>query len=133
VETQHTRPKWRTRFAERVRTAIRGLPAATIQCDETGLTVTAFSRDGSISITGAKWQDVNGVVYKRDLYTIELVSVGFTTAQGTIEVNKRMEGWATVVAALPFYLSGTPNKADWWNKVVQPPFVANPTTLLSSR
>jgi len=133
VETQHTRPKWRTRLTELVRTAVRGLRPAAIQCDETGLTVTAFSRDGSISITGAKWQEVNGVVYKRDLYTIELVSVGLTTAQGTIEVNGQMEGWPTVVAALPLYLPGTPNRADWWNKVVQPPFVANPTTLLSSR
>jgi hypothetical protein len=133
VETERTRPNWRTRFTARMRTAVRGLRPATIQCDETGLTVTAFHHDGSISITGLKWQEVNGVVYKRDLYTIELVGVGLTTAQGTIEVNEQMEGWVTVVAALPLYLPGTPNRADWSNKVVQPAFVANPTTLLSSR
>ena len=133
VETHHTRPNWRTRLTERVRTTVRGLRPATIQYNETGLTVTAFHHNGSISTTGVKWQEVNCVVYKRDLYTIDLVCLGFTTAEGTIEVNEQMEGWATVVDAFPLYLPETPNRADWSNKVVQPPFAANPTTLISSR
>jgi hypothetical protein len=134
VETQGTRPNWNTRLTERVRTARHGLRPATIQCDESRLTVTAFHHDGSISKTAVKWQEINRVVvYKRDVYAFDLVCMGFTTAEGTIELNEEMEGWATLVDALPHYLRGTPNRAEWWNKVVQPPFAANPTTLFSSR
>lgn len=133
VETQHTRPAWRTRLTERVRTARRGLRPATIRCDQSGLTVTVFHRDGSISTTEVKWSEVNGVIaYKRDLYIVDLACLGFTTAEGAVEVNEEMEGWTKITNALPVYLPGTPGRADWWNTVVQQPFAANPTILFSS-
>jgi len=134
METQYTRPNWRIRLAERVRTAHLGIRPATIRCNESGLTTTVFHHDGSVSTTRVKWSEVNGVVaYKRDAYIVDLVCVGFATAEGTMEVNEEMEGWGTLIDALPVYLQGTPNPADWWNGVVHPPFAANPTTLFTSR
>ena len=72
-----------------------------------------FHNDGSISPTGVKWNEVDGVVvYKRDLYGVDLVCTRFTPAEGTVEVNEEMEGWATMTDALPIHLPGPPNRAD---------------------
>jgi hypothetical protein len=80
-----------------------------------------------------KWSEVNGIVaFKRDLYSVDLICMGFTTAEGSVEVNEEMEGWEALTDALPLYLPGTPSPADWWNGVVQPPFAANPTILFTS-
>jgi hypothetical protein len=134
METQYTRPDWRTRLAERVRTARFGLRPATIRYNESGLTATVFLRDGSVSIARVKWSEVNGVVaFKRDAYIVDLICMGFTTAEGSVEVNEEMEGWGALTDALPLYLPGTPSPEDWWNGVAQPPFAANPTTLFTSR
>jgi hypothetical protein len=109
------------------------MPSA-IQHDQSGLTVTVFDADGSVTTTKVKWQDVNGAVaYKRDCYTVDQIRVGFTTEKGEIVVTEDMEGWEALIDVLPSYLPGTLNRADWWGKVAQPPFATNPTTLFSAR
>ena len=75
---------------------------------------------------------MNGVVaYKRDCYTVDLMCMGFTTPDGAVEVNEGMDGWNALIDAIPRLLPGTTSKDKWWDKVAQPPFAANPTTLLS--
>jgi len=96
------------------------------------MTVTTWYRDGSESKTELKWSEVNGVVaYKRDCLTVDLICMGFTTPDGGVEVNEEMDGWKTLIDAVPCLLLGTTSKEEWWQKVEQPLFAANPTTLFS--
>jgi len=73
-----------------------------ISCDDTGLMLTVFQHDGSATKTEIKWNEV-----------------------------EKMDGWERLTDALPQSLPGARPVADWWDKVVQPPFAANPTTLFS--
>ena len=134
METQQIRPNWQTRLKERVRTAFNGQKPSAIQHDQSGLTVTVFDADGSVTTTMVKWQDVNGAVaFKRDCYTVDQIRIGFTTEKGGIVVTEDMEGWEALIDLLPSYLPGTLDSADWWGKVAQPPFATNPTTLFPAR
>jgi hypothetical protein len=128
VKTDVTRPNWRGRLKARFKT----VPQSFIQFDETGMIVTAWHANGSESKTELKWNEVNGVVaYKRDYLTVDLICMGFTTPDGAFEVNEEMDGWKALIDAVPRLLAGTTSKEEWWDKVVQPPFAANPTTLFS--
>jgi hypothetical protein len=133
VNTETTRPNWRSRLMERLRTARRGSRRrGMISCDDTGLMLTVFQHDGSARKTEIKWNEVSGVVvYKRDLVFLDLICMGFATADGSFEANEEMDGWKRLTDALPQYLLGARPVADWWDKVAQPPFAANPITLFS--
>lgn len=94
------------------------------------MTVTLSYKDGSVSQTRLRWQDVNGVVaYKRDLATVDLICLGFSSPMGGVEVHEEMQGWDALTDALPAYLSGVPSSDQWWGKVAQPPFTTNLTKL----
>lgn len=132
VKTAVTRPNWQQRLAARFRTARQGLPQSLIQFDQTGMTVTARHADGSESKTELKWNEVNGVVaYKRDCFTVDLICLGFTTPDGGVELNEEMDGWEALIDAVPSLVPGTTPKEEWWDKVVDLPFAANPTVLFS--
>jgi len=128
VRTDVTRPNWR----ERLVAPFKAVPRSFIQFDETGLMVTASHTDGSESKTELKWNEVNGVVaYKRDCYTVDLICIGFANPDGAVELDEEMDGWNALIGAVPRLLPGTISKQECWDKVAQPPFAANPTTLLS--
>lgn len=135
VQIESTKPNWRDRIAERWRTARHGFRRrGSIRFDDAGLTCTAFQADGSAQSVHLKWSEVNGVVaYKRDAVTVDLICVGFTTSDGTLEVNEEMDGWTPLAEALPKHLPGTPSKAEWWDKVAHPAFATNATVLFSQR
>jgi hypothetical protein len=104
------------------------LPAE-IRCDESGFAVTS---GGSVSPGPAslKWNEVKTVLaYKRDLYVTDIICLGFTSPDGTIEVDEEMQGWSQLVEKLPNLLSGTPPLSDWWERVAKPPFASSVTKL----
>jgi len=59
---------------------------AEIHCKESGLTIID---DISSPATSLEWNDVRIVLaYKRDVFATDLICLGFTTSEGTIEVNE---------------------------------------------
>ena len=102
--------------------------SAEIHCDEAGCTVAVIG--AGRSATSLKWNEVKTIVaYKRDVYTTDLVCLGFTTPDGTVEINEEMQGWSQLVEDLPAFVPGTPPLADWWERVAKPPFAPCVTTL----
>ena len=99
-----------------------------IRCNQAGFVVsTAKSSQPSASL---QWRDLNAIVaYKRDLYTVDLICLGFVTANGTIEVHEEMEGWSRLIEELPVRFPGVPPLSDWWERVAKPPFAPSVTKL----
>ncbi|MBZ5615254.1 MAG: hypothetical protein LAO23_14695 [Acidobacteriia bacterium] len=99
-----------------------------IRCDENGFVVTASgSREPNASLA---WDEVDTVLaYKRDLYTVDLICLGFVTPERTIEVHEEMQGWSQLVEQLPSRLRGMPPFSGWWESVAKPPFAPSVTTL----
>jgi hypothetical protein len=80
--------------------------------------------------TPLKWRDVNAVIaYKRDLYTVDVICLGFVTANVTFEVHEEMQGWSQLIEQLPSRLPGVPPFANWWERVAKPPFAPCATKL----
>jgi len=128
MKTDVTRPNWHERLMAR----LKGIPGPFIQFDQAGLMLTVCHADGSESKTELSWSEVNGIVaYKRDCFAVDLICMGITTPDGAIEVNEEMDGWEALTDAIPTLLPGMTGKKEWWDKVAQPPFAANPTTLFS--
>lgn len=101
---------------------------AEIRCDEIGFAITQ-TRAAS-PVASLKWNTVKTILaYKRDVYVCDLICLGFTTSDGTIEVNEEMQGWSQLVEKLPNVLPGTPPFSDWWERVAQPPFAPCVRTL----
>src|SRR5262249_156198 len=77
-----------------------------------------------------EWDDVSAVLaYKRDLYTVDLICLGFVTRNGTIEVHEEMQGWSQLLDQFPSRLPGAPPCSDWWGRVAKPPFAPSVTKL----
>jgi len=96
---------------------------AQIRCDENGFAVTAGDSVPAATTASLKWNEVRTVLaYKRDLYATDLICIGFTSPEGTIEVDEEMQGWSQFVEWLPRLLPGTPPLSDWWERVAKPPF-----------
>ena len=70
------------------------------------------------------WLEVTRVaVFKRDQFTVDCICMIFElNNKESVEVNENMEGWGTLVKAVPVYLSGALAEEQWWNKVVSPAF-----------
>jgi hypothetical protein len=101
-----------------------------IQHDVSGMTRTVSFSDGSVSIATVEWRDVTTVVaFKRDLFTYDLLCVEIVTPTDRLELDEEMDGWANMLEELPVYLPGTLETSQWWNNVVHPAFVTNPTPL----
>jgi hypothetical protein len=99
-----------------------------IDCNETGLAV--ITSDRTQTNASLEWGEVDAVLaYKRDLYALDLICLGFVTSNGTIEVNEEMEGWSLLVEQLPSLLPGIPPLMGWWERVAKPPFAPSVTTL----
>ena len=103
-----------------------------IDWNDSGLAVTTFRSNGSAETTHLNWNEINGAVaYKRDIFSMDLLCVGFSTPDGSIEINEEMDGWSALTETLPAYLPGTPKPKEWMDKVIHPAFAANPTILFS--
>ena len=66
------------------------------------------------------WTEVTRVaVFKRDQFLVDCICMGFElNHKETLEVNENMDGWDTLVKAVPVYLSAALAEEQWWNKVV---------------
>jgi len=103
---------------------------AEIRCDESGFAVTDADSVSSVGATSLRWNDVKTVLaYKRDLYATDLICLGFTSPDGTIEGDEEMQGWSQLLEKLPSLLPGTPPMSDWWERVAKPPFASCVTKL----
>lgn len=80
-----------------------------------------------------KWLEVTQVaVFKTDQFTVDCICMVFElNYKESLEVNENMEGWNTLVKAVPIYLSGALTEAEWWDKVVSPAFELCFTTIYS--
>ncbi len=99
-----------------------------IRCNQAGFAVT--TTDSSSPQASLEWRDVNAVLaYKRDLYTVDLICLGFVAVSGTIEVHEEMRGWSELLELLPSRLPGVPPSSEWWERVAKPPFASSVTKL----
>jgi hypothetical protein len=60
---------------------------------------------------------------------MDLICLGFVTANATVEVHEEMQGWSQLVEQLPLRLPGAPPLSGWWERVAQPPFAPSLTKL----
>ncbi|MGD0547185.1 MAG: hypothetical protein ABR991_05085 [Terracidiphilus sp.] len=127
-------PNWLTRLTEYFREIRRGSYRAVIVCDQTGATVTYSYEDGSVDKDEVKWRDVNwAAAYKKDCWSVDQIRIEVFADKGGIIVTENMEGWEAMIDALPSHLPGSMKRTDWWEKVVQPPFATNWTTLYTRK
>jgi hypothetical protein len=74
------------------------------------------------------WLQVQRIFgFKRDRYTVDMICIAFVLRDTTVEINEEMDGYDSVIAALPKHFSGL--EAEWWAKVAFPPFETNWTTI----
>jgi hypothetical protein len=107
---------------------MRNVQSQEIRCDQTGLAVS--TSEPTQPLASLEWNNVSAVLaYKRDLYAVDLICLGFVTPQGTIEVHEGMQGWSPLLEQLPSWLPGVPLASNWWERVAKPPFEACVTKL----
>jgi hypothetical protein len=72
---------------------------------ESGFAVTHADSVPSVRAASLKWNDVRAVLaYKCDLYATARIGLGFTSHDGTIEVDEEMPGWSQLVEKRAFLL-----------------------------
>ena len=90
--------------------------------------------DGTVVKDAVNWSEVDSVFgFKLDIFAYDLICIGFRVKERWVEVAEDMEGWETLIDALLNYLPGMPCDTDWWEKIVQPPFATNWTTLYTRK
>jgi hypothetical protein len=105
---------------------------AEIHWNENGLAVS--NADSTQPSALLEWAEVDAVLgYKRDLYTMDMICLGFVTHRGTIEVHEEMNGWTSLVEELPSLLPGMHPFSQWWESVAKPPFAPSVKTLYERR
>ena len=77
------------------------------------------------------WRDTVSVeVFKRDLYSVDLICLTFhLNDKKTLEINEEMNGWESLVKKLPDYLPGCQAFEQWFLDVVFPAFKPNLTVI----
>jgi len=101
--------------------------------DHQGLTRTLSIGDGSLSTTAIKWRDMTSIsVFKRDLFSYDLICMVIRTGTVELEFDEEMDGWESAIEALPKYLPGASSPAEWWDKVVHPAFALSETLLFEA-
>jgi hypothetical protein len=77
------------------------------------------------------WRDTISVeVFKRDLYTVDLICVSFHSRnEKSLEINEEMDGWESLMKSLPEYLPGCQTFGDWFTEVAFPAFKRNRTVI----
>jgi hypothetical protein len=83
-----------------------------------------FRKDPPDKTVTFTWSEVTQVaVFKKDKLLVDCICMVFELNNTeTLEVNEEMEGWNTLVRAVPLYLSGALDEKEWWNKVISPAF-----------
>ncbi|MBE9660570.1 hypothetical protein [Mucilaginibacter myungsuensis] len=74
------------------------------------------------------WDSISEVnVYKVDLMTIDDIVMEITYNDRLLKITEETEGWNDFTDRLEQRFPTIPN--DWWQKVVQPAFATNFTTI----
>jgi hypothetical protein len=70
------------------------------------------------------WNEVTrAAVFKRDQFTVDCICMIFElNGIETVEVNEDMEGWSSLLQAIPLHLPGALAQEDWWDRVAFPAF-----------
>jgi len=70
------------------------------------------------------WREVTRLfAFKRDIFAVDLICFAFELhGFETLEVNEHMQGWNTLVAAVPIRLPGALAQEEWFQKVAFPAF-----------
>jgi hypothetical protein len=85
----------------------------------------------TVKIQEIPWHDiVNAYVYKRDVFTCDLICLMLRTTSGrTMELNEQMEGWQDLIANLPNHLPACRSFDEWFAEVAFPAFELNLTEI----
>ena len=96
-----------------------------------GVRLSWLTLEGESGHRRIRWEDISSVVvYKRDLYTSDMICLLCTLVDGfQFEFQEEMPCWQSLVDALPQHLPGCPVYSEWWNPVAVPAFVTNERTL----
>jgi hypothetical protein len=77
-----------------------------------------------------KWSDVREIVtWKDDLFTVDLINLGFRVGEADeyVAVNEEEEGWRVLTDRLPELFPAMAR--DWYTVVMHPPFARCWTTV----
>jgi hypothetical protein len=103
-----------------------------IECDENGLTVARLNKDGFVNKIEVRWSQVRKVsAFKRDIYAYDLICIEIESDEWIDQLNEQMEGWQSMIEALPAHLPAALPVAEWWTEVAFPAFAPNCTVLFS--
>jgi len=104
-----------------------------VRCDENG--VSLCSKIAGVPDAGRlNWRSVTTAqVYKRDLFTIDLICLSLSNGSVTLELNEEMPGWKSFLGATEENLQGIVPSSEWWPRVVQPPFHENLQVIYEAR
>ncbi|MGD0785150.1 MAG: hypothetical protein ABR969_04985 [Sedimentisphaerales bacterium] len=103
-----------------------------IKFDRSGLSVEPMGEPYGFENKTLLWADVKRVlVYKRDLFAIDLLCMYFELNDSGLEINEDMEGWDLLNQNIAQYLPGCKNEDDWWPKAAFPAFETNLTEIFT--
>lgn len=95
--------------------------------DDDGFTINTENIKSKI-----RWADITELnVYKTDLMTIDRIDMEIVYDDKCITISEDLSGWHLFMRKTEEALPGMDK--EWYNKVVQPPFATNHTTIYKSK
>ena len=110
--------------------------AATLSIDQAGITYQWFTASGKTRHEAmVAWEQISEItVFKRDLYTYDLICLKISRSDGLeIELDEEDGNWEELVKVLPTYLPGTTEWADWFTDVAFPAFESRDLTIFTRK
>ena len=100
-----------------------------VYADATGIGVESASRTAVAEQRLTSWQDITRIaVFKRDLYTHDLICMLIETSSGVLEIHEDMPGWEELILRVEDYLPSAIPTVQWLLKVMTPAF--EPSTIM---
>jgi hypothetical protein len=98
-----------------------------VYADAEGITVESATRTAVTEQRLKSWQDITRIaVFKRDLYTHDLICMLIETSSGVQEFHESMRGWEELISDVQDYLPSAIPAAHWLLKVMTPPLNRRP-------
>lgn len=130
MNTQVSTPSWWRRLLKRAKSIGQPSVVHVVTHSDKGLRIDASFADGKVITTELHWAEAtDAVAFKRDCWTVDLISIGFGNGKASVEINEEMPEWNNIVEALPRYLPGCMPQHAWFLQAAFPAFETNPVPI----
>jgi hypothetical protein len=98
--------------------------AAITSVSAQGIDYQWYSENGTQRHTGtAHWPEIHSIeVFKRDLFTYDLICLQVRTKESSVEFDEEDLNWTDLMIALPTHLHGCKPWGEWFTNVAFPAF-----------